>query len=624
MSKESATQHSAKETAASAESASLTCAAPVGARLGNQTLQHLLQTRLIQTKLDVSHPGDPLELEADRLARAGADTVQRKCSSCEEEELKVSRVSESGQSGPALDESFENAVHSLQGRGGSPLPKSVHPFVQRLGLDPGSVRVHMDADLARKAEAKAFTHGSDIVFNPAHFAPGTQSGDELIRHECVHVAQQGGGVARKIHRSPAANVIQREPGERCGPYGFDNPHLFGDPMPGGPYVDQKIAIDYEAIAPLSDPMKDFDPAESRAIFTDPRRLEQVYYDASRPIAAFAKRWRAMWWVCTVVESTVWRHGEDQARMLFQLGCLANPVCGPDLAVPLRSYSSHTASGRRLRAVFLRAFIGKMRELNANLQIIKNALMLLGAVLTVEGAIADTAPTVAPPVEPPAVKPVATEPPPAPPTPKPAATAEPAGTKATSPEPAASPRPAAPDPPRHPPSPRPTWKHQQTQQQQTRVPPKNTAEGSLDPHSPEIKQLDEAISESERWNTGTVYELEWRGVPSENIYRVERHVRPPIPGMADYVYRFIVYTLKNGTRLLVDPEFQYFVPGATLEAQELMATGVGARIRAALDKSGPGYIPLTDEVLNRYLEIVTGEVAAPITVDEFMAGAPVLN
>jgi len=158
-----------------------------------------------------------------------------------------------------------------------------------------------------------------------------------------------------------------------------------------------------------------------------------------------------------------------------------------------------------------------------------------------------------------------------------------------------------------------------------VPPKNGG-GALDTSSAEIKQLEEAIKEGESWNTGTAFELESKGVPAERIYRAERNVydRAAEGGLAGYVHRFLVYTLRNGTRLLVDPEFQFFVPGASLEAQQLMASGLGARIRAALGKGGPGYMLLTDDVLNLYLRIVTGEIAGPITVEEFMAAAPVLN
>ena len=41
--------------------------------IGNHALQRLIDSRLVQAKLEVSTPGDPFELEADRVA----DTVMR-------------------------------------------------------------------------------------------------------------------------------------------------------------------------------------------------------------------------------------------------------------------------------------------------------------------------------------------------------------------------------------------------------------------------------------------------------------------------------------------------------------------------------------------------------------------
>src|SRR5438105_6519448 len=71
---------------------------------GNQAMQRLLRTHVIQAKLTVNQPGDEYEQEADRIADAvtrapgtsavqplsgpvgNASRLQRKCSSCEEEE----------------------------------------------------------------------------------------------------------------------------------------------------------------------------------------------------------------------------------------------------------------------------------------------------------------------------------------------------------------------------------------------------------------------------------------------------------------------------------------------------------------------------------------------------------
>src|SRR5215213_7407399 len=55
-------------------------------------------------------------------------------------------------------------------------------------------RFHTDPNAASAAEhlnASAFTIGRDVFFGPHQFAPGTPSGDKLIRHELAHVAQAG-------------------------------------------------------------------------------------------------------------------------------------------------------------------------------------------------------------------------------------------------------------------------------------------------------------------------------------------------------------------------------------------------------------------------------------------------
>jgi hypothetical protein len=220
----------AQSSSTKTEHAAASQAQPVslGARFGNWSLRRLLQTQLLQAKLTISGPADPLEQEADRLARDGAVsespgnrpldasalTVQRACNRCDEElqrkplqeqPLQVSRAQADTQGAPAVDSAFEQKIRSLPNRGGQSLPQSVQPFVQRLGVNADAVRLHMDADLAGEAGAKAFTVGNQIVFNPTHFAPGTQRGDELIRHECVHVAQQGA--------APGSAMIQRQPAD---------------------------------------------------------------------------------------------------------------------------------------------------------------------------------------------------------------------------------------------------------------------------------------------------------------------------------------------------------------------------------------------------------------------------
>ncbi len=84
----------------------------------------------------------------------------------------------------------------LSGRtgGGSPLPATVRAEEEaRFGVDFGGVRLHDTAAAHRLAGqhlARAFTVGSDVVFNAGRYRPETQDGRGLLVHELAHVVQQ--------------------------------------------------------------------------------------------------------------------------------------------------------------------------------------------------------------------------------------------------------------------------------------------------------------------------------------------------------------------------------------------------------------------------------------------------
>src|SRR5262249_16075582 len=55
---------------------------------------------------------------------------------------------------------------------------------------------------ARAVGARAYTVGSDIVFDQRHYAPGTAAGKRLLAHELTHVLQQLGGNETSSGLSP--------------------------------------------------------------------------------------------------------------------------------------------------------------------------------------------------------------------------------------------------------------------------------------------------------------------------------------------------------------------------------------------------------------------------------------
>jgi hypothetical protein len=208
--------------------------------------------RFIQAKLKISHPSDMYEREADRVADAVLrephpvaasstviggqaqgvslqrmrapdgdglhrpleltriplsstdNNVQRRCSSCEEENLEertgeeqeVSLLQRRESSGAATSSATSMTTQSSAPRdGGQPLSESARAFFEpRFGYEFGQVRVHSDtraSESARDVNALAYTVGRDIVFGAGQYAPETTDGKRLLAHELAHVAQQG-------------------------------------------------------------------------------------------------------------------------------------------------------------------------------------------------------------------------------------------------------------------------------------------------------------------------------------------------------------------------------------------------------------------------------------------------
>jgi hypothetical protein len=221
----------------------------------------------VQAKLEVSHPDDPQEKEADAVAdsvmrmpspeaEGGGEVPERR----EEEGPSVRRSPLAGarihrQAGwggfasdldpgdgagsstmvqtktqgggipadlarsargppaeaatPSTTRSFESTLASTKGSG-SPLPSDVRQSMEsRFGADFGGVRVHTGSGaegLSAEIGAQAFTHGNDIYFNAGKYDPGSTSGGHLLAHELTHTIQQGASQPRadaKAQGSPA-------------------------------------------------------------------------------------------------------------------------------------------------------------------------------------------------------------------------------------------------------------------------------------------------------------------------------------------------------------------------------------------------------------------------------------
>lgn len=194
---------------------------------GNLAVQHLFRAGAIQAKLSISHPQDPGEQEADRVAdqvmrmaepgpiNSAPSVLHRKCATCkagdttcatcdEEEKVrrKESRGSPSGRekgplsfpstAAPGGLTSAPPIVHEVLGSSGQPLGTTERAFMEpRFGQDFSGVRVHTGAKAAESAaavQARAYTVGNNIVFG------GNESASDLpvLAHELTHVVQQNG------------------------------------------------------------------------------------------------------------------------------------------------------------------------------------------------------------------------------------------------------------------------------------------------------------------------------------------------------------------------------------------------------------------------------------------------
>jgi hypothetical protein len=159
----------------------------------------------LQAKLKVNEPGDIYEREADRIA----DQVMATSAL-----VAVSDVSFHTQrfSGRSIRQSnaAPAGVDQVLTSPGKPLDSTLRQDMeQRFGHDFSQVRVHSDVAVgqsAREVNARAYTVGSDIVFDHGEFAPDTSLGRKLLAHELTHVVQQERGVAQS---SPG--TIQRQP-----------------------------------------------------------------------------------------------------------------------------------------------------------------------------------------------------------------------------------------------------------------------------------------------------------------------------------------------------------------------------------------------------------------------------
>jgi hypothetical protein len=192
-------------------------ALPAAQKLDSQTPESDLpdHSPIVQCKLQVGAPDDPMEKEADAMAdhvmrMPDGSFIQRKCADCEKEEDEnemVQRKETNNSSTPTIDGSLANSIESSRGNG-QQMDHVTKSFMEsRFGSGFGHVGIHSGgqaAQLSRQLKARAFTVGSDIYFNEGEYQPGTDKGKYLLAHELTHTLQQS-----KQHTTAQAKLVQR-------------------------------------------------------------------------------------------------------------------------------------------------------------------------------------------------------------------------------------------------------------------------------------------------------------------------------------------------------------------------------------------------------------------------------
>jgi hypothetical protein len=172
----------------------------------NQLRRPFFQAVPVQAKLKVNNTTNPLEFEADKVAKEVIDpnldrtgkkalpVIQRKCEACEIEELDRK---ESSNEIPEVSREVESHIYNLDGKGRSMNNSEKNFFEPRFGMDFSNVKIHENDISAEKINARAYTRGNHVVFNQGEHP----SNKMLMAHELTHVIQQRKGVNSMIQRA---------------------------------------------------------------------------------------------------------------------------------------------------------------------------------------------------------------------------------------------------------------------------------------------------------------------------------------------------------------------------------------------------------------------------------------
>lgn len=180
-------------------------------RHGNQAVQRLVRGRRAADSERTSGPAD--NASAERQSPPAGRTSEDQTGSANQP--ATSRPRRDGSGRRRLPP--EVAATIQEPTAGRPLPSSTRRFMEdRFGVGFDRVRVHTDGPstaAARRLDARAFTHGTDIFVGAGQYRPSTPDGQRLVAHELAHVVQQrthGGPAGEPTHVSRSTDPAERD------------------------------------------------------------------------------------------------------------------------------------------------------------------------------------------------------------------------------------------------------------------------------------------------------------------------------------------------------------------------------------------------------------------------------
>jgi hypothetical protein len=195
---------------------------------GNQAVQRMMKSGVLQAKLRIGQPNDIYEQEADRVAeqvmrmpdpsrtlecltvsQPAAAAIQRKCIRCKNNEYDEKKLMRKETPVSLYHPDVPPVVYDVLRSPGQPLDPATRAFFEpRFGADFGNVRIHSDSrseKAVQSIQAMAFTVGNDIFLNREQHYSRSPTRQFLLAHELSHVIQQ-----RAITSQPTTGyVVQR-------------------------------------------------------------------------------------------------------------------------------------------------------------------------------------------------------------------------------------------------------------------------------------------------------------------------------------------------------------------------------------------------------------------------------